>query len=413
MLSSADIISGCSGTLEYNSPHTCTAAAKDLYACGVLLFVLLVNQYPTKAGVGFETDGKKPSITVPQLLDRFPQISPRCRAEIAGLMQAGQAPTAVPVLQPIPNAHQQPQTPPIQNAQQQPQHQPQVQQQQQVLVVDVSAAKAAQPLELSLSPIRLNDTPTDSSPASSYSSEESFEEIMTEQPMATQRSGKPFKYQGIETALRALIMQPAFRRAEFTPTEIRGYMLEHWEACMPGWPPPQELTQNAADKPLGKINPYLNKKSDVFVQRSGEGWLGAPYWTLVAQTAPSSAGSSSAAEAMMQMQSLPAQQPQPPPQPQPQPQSQPQLQLDEDLVIEYSDDDDDNEEEPVSEEEPEGEEGDDSRDHMMEDADAEDDWSLVPGDLDGHSDWEMVAALDDNDGMPSEGIPRGHRAVTA
>ena len=63
-LSPADIISRCSGTLEYNnSPHACTAAAKDLYACGVLLFVLLVNQYPTKAGVGFETDGKKPSIT--------------------------------------------------------------------------------------------------------------------------------------------------------------------------------------------------------------------------------------------------------------------------------------------------------------------------------------------------------------
>ena len=46
--------------------------------------------------------------------------------------------------------------------------------------------------------------------------------------------------------------------------------------------------------------------------------------------------------------------------------------------------------------------------------DAEDDWSLVPGsDLGGQSDWEMVAALEDNDGMPSEGIPRGHGAVTA
>ena len=109
----------------------------------------------------------------------------------------------------------------------------------------------------------------------------------------------------------------------------------------------------------------------------------------------------------MQMQSLPAQQPQPPHQPQPQPQSQPQLQLDEDLVVDYSDDDD---EEPGSEEEPEGEEEGD--DDMMEGA--EDDWSLVPGsDLGGQSDWEMAAALDDNDGMPSEGIPRGHRAVTA
>ena len=42
-LSHANIVSRCcSGTLEYNnSPHACTAAAKDLYACGVLLFVLL------------------------------------------------------------------------------------------------------------------------------------------------------------------------------------------------------------------------------------------------------------------------------------------------------------------------------------------------------------------------------------
>ena len=101
--------------------------------------------------------------------------------------------------------------------------------------------------------------------------------------MANKR-GAPLMFHAVQQAMRC--MQPVYGRNEFKVAEVRAYLLEHWDALLPGWPKPRELTGNASDKPLTKINCYFTKHPECFAQRSGPGWLGAPYWTLASEGAP-------------------------------------------------------------------------------------------------------------------------------
>ena len=81
---------------------------------------------------------------------------------------------------------------------------------------------------------------------------------------------KPKKYEAIVDAFLNLMATAQPRRKEFKVSEIKDYLLAHWDALLPGWERPRELTGEG--KPFD-IAPYFNKKGEFSQVRK-------PYWQL-------------------------------------------------------------------------------------------------------------------------------------
>lgn len=81
---------------------------------------------------------------------------------------------------------------------------------------------------------------------------------------------KPKKYEAIVDAFLNLMASAQPRRKEFKVSEIKDYLLAHWDPLLPGWERPRELTGEG--KPFD-IAPYFNKKGEFSQVRK-------PYWQL-------------------------------------------------------------------------------------------------------------------------------------
>eukprot|EP01043_Picozoa_sp_COSAG02_P007274 COSAG02_NODE_215_length_28614_cov_43.077047_23_plen_561_part_00 len=81
---------------------------------------------------------------------------------------------------------------------------------------------------------------------------------------------KPKKYEAIVDAFLNLMATAQPRRKEFKVSEIKDYLLAHWNVLLPGWEQPRELTGDG--KPFD-IAPYFNKKGEFSQVRK-------PYWQL-------------------------------------------------------------------------------------------------------------------------------------
>lgn len=84
---------------------------------------------------------------------------------------------------------------------------------------------------------------------------------------------KPKKFEAIVDAFLNMMATADPRRKEFKVSEVKDYLLAHWETLLTGWEPPRELTGEG--KPFD-IAPYFNKKGE-FTQ------LRKPYWQLTDQ----------------------------------------------------------------------------------------------------------------------------------